>query len=242
MRKVIYLPVLLVIFTFLIQCKSKQAKEPLINSLTQQEIAQGWRLLFDGKSLTGWHNFNKDTLVGWAVDSGNLVALGQGGDHANDIITNDTFENFELSFEWKTTPEGNSGVFYLAMEDASVEAIYEIAPEYQIIDEAGWSDTLAEWQKAGACYAMYTADTNKILKPVGEYNISKIVVDHGHVEHWLNKVKVVEYQLWSPDWEFLKNQGKWKDFPKYGTAHNGHIGLQDHGHRTYFRNLKIRLL
>jgi hypothetical protein len=241
MKKVWYLFSFLVVIALCMQCKPK-ATEVSQNVLTPEEVAQGWKLLFDGQTFNGWRNFGADTLVGWTIDSGNMLALGLGGDHANDIITQDEFENFELSLEWKTSPGGNSGIFFNAVEDTSIKAIYEIAPEYQIVDDLGFPQKLENRQKAAACYAMYVADSTKPLKPVGEYNVSKIVVNNGHVEHWLNGAKVVEYTMWTPEWDSLKMAGKWKDFPLYGIAHKGHIGLQDHGLKTWFRNIKIHTL
>lgn len=226
----------------LIQCRTKPV-EPILNRLSGPEIIEGWKLLFDGQTFNGWRNFKSDTLTGWAVDSGNLVALGLGGDHANDIITKEQFSNFELSLEWKTSQGGNSGIFYNALEDTSVHAIYEIAPEYQIIDEITWDgEPLKEGQKTAACYDMYFPKENKKLMPVGTYNLSKIVVRDGHVEHWLNNELVVAYDLWTPEWDSLISVRKWKDYPLYGTAKKGHIGLQDHGKKTWFRNIKIRKL
>src|SRR5512145_2735034 len=107
-----------------LQCKPKENTVPEANQLSAAEISEGWELLFDGVSFNGWRNFNSDTLVGWVVDSGNLLALGQGGDHANDIITTREFENFELSLEWKTSIGGNSGIFFNAIEDTAIQAIY----------------------------------------------------------------------------------------------------------------------
>jgi hypothetical protein len=243
MNKLMYFFSVIVIAIMLIQCKPIKTPRTEINFLTEEEISQGWQLLFDGESIEGWRNFGNDTLVGWTIDSGNLLALGLGGDYANDIITKKQFQNFELSLEWKTSIGGNSGIFFNAIEDTAIEAIYEIAPEYQIIDEVSWDgDALTEGQKAAACYDMYIASPHKKLMPVGEYNLSKIIVSNGHVEHWLNGDKVVEYQMWTPEWDSLKSVRKWKDFPLYGTARQGHIGLQDHGKKTWFRNIKIRLI
>lgn len=225
---------------FMLQCRPKPV-EPIFNRLSGPEIIDGWKLLFDGKTFTGWRNFGSDTIVGWSIDSGNLVALGLGGDHANDIITEEQFSNFELSVEWKTSHGGNSGIFYNALEDTSISAIYEIAPEYQIIDEVTWDgEPLTPGQKTASCYDMYFSSDNKKLKPVGEYNVSKIVVHNGHVEHWLNGELAVAYDLWTPQWDSLKSVRKWKDYPIFGTAQEGHIGLQDHGKKTWFRNIKIR--
>lgn len=240
MKKISFLLSALVIFT-LMQCKPK-TEQPTSNFLTREEIDGGWKLLFDGATFNGWRNFGGDSVIGWTVDSGAMLALGQGGDHANDIITRDEFENFELSLDWKTSTGGNSGIFFNAVEDTAVEAIYQIAPEYQIIDEVTWGDSLTEGQKAAGCYDMYYAKQDKKLMPVGEWNNSKIVVNNGHVEHWLNGDMVVEYQMWTPEWDSLKSVRKWKDYPLYGTAHKGHIGLQDHGKKTWFRNIKIKTL
>jgi len=243
MKKMLYFSLFISLIALCMQCKPK-ATESTINVLTPEEISQGWKLLFDGTTFNGWRNFGKDSLVGWTIDSNNMLALGLGGDHANDIITLDEYENFELSLEWKTSQGGNSGIFFNAVEDTAVEAIYEIAPEYQLVDEVSWDgdETLTDLQTTAACYAMYVASPTKVLKPIGEYNISKIVVNNGLVEHWLNGDKVLEYQMWTPEWDSLKVAGKWKDYPLYGTAHKGHVGLQDHGKKTWFRNIKIRTL
>lgn len=209
---------------------------------TSAGASESWISLFDGKTLAGWRNFNSDTLQGWTVENGCLVALGTGGDHAFDIICTDTFSHFELVVEWKVDPQANSGIFYYAQEMPGVKAIYEIAPEYQLIDEAGWEGTLKEWQKTGAAYAMYVPTVSKSLKPQGEFNSTRIVAKNGHIEHWLNGTKLLEYQMWSEDWAAKKASGKWDNAPLYGTTHSGHIGLQDHGNRTYFKTVKIKRL
>ena len=242
MKKQIFFLTVLVIMAICLQCKPK-TEQPSSNFLTEEEVNQGWKLLFDGETFNGWRNFGKDTLVGWVIDSNSLLALGEGGDYANDIITEEQFENFELSLDWKTSKSGNSGIFFNAVEDTAVKAIYEIAPEYQLVDEVTWEgDSLTEGQKTAACYDMYYASKDKELKPVGEWNNSKIIVNNGRVEHWLNGDKVVEYQMWTPAWDSLKSERKWKDYPLFGTAQKGHIGLQDHGKKTWFRNIKIRTL
>jgi hypothetical protein len=224
--------------TLLSQCKPKE--EPVANFLTTEEVNQGWKLLFDGKTMDNWRSFGGDTIKDWVIDSGTMLAQGL---ISNDIITKDEFGNFELSLDWKTSVGGNSGIFFNAIEDTAIHGIFEIAPEYQIIDEVSWDgDSLHEGQLAGACYDMYYADRNKKLMPVGEWNTSKIVVNNGHVEHWLNGDKIVEYQMWTPEWDSLKSVRKWKDYPLWGTAHKGHIGLQDHGKKNWFRNIKIRTL
>src|SRR5512145_841793 len=123
MKKFVLMLPALAIIGICMNCKPKTEPQPAVNSLTAEEISKGWKLLFDGNTLNGWRNFGRDTLAGWTVDSGNLLALGEGGDYANDIITLDEFENFELSLEWKTSVGGNSGIFFNASEDTAVKAI-----------------------------------------------------------------------------------------------------------------------
>jgi len=220
-------------------CNNQNRDVLSINQLSDEEIKGGWELLFDGKSMNEWRNFNGDSLIGWSIEDGCMVALGEGGDHANDIITKSIYKNFILSIEWKVTEKANSGIFYHALED-SVKAIYEIAPEYQVLDDPAWEGEVNATQKAGANYAMHAPDLSvKKLAPRDSFNHTQIVVKDSMVEHWLNGEKVVSYKLWSAEWDSLKNAGKWKDFPKYGMAKEGHIGLQDHGNKTYYRNIKI---
>jgi hypothetical protein len=194
--------------------------------------------MFDGKTLDGWRNFREDTITGWIVEDGTLKALGLGSDLTGDIVSEKQYINFELTLDWKIAPQGNSGILYLVLED-TFKTVYSTGPEYQLIDDASFPEPLEEWQKTGANYAMHVA-VNKELKPAGEWNTAKILVDEGHVEHWLNGSKVVEYDLWTEEWKALVAAGKWKDYPGYGSARTGHIALQDHGSIAWFRNIKIR--
>ncbi len=200
--------------------------------------------LFDGQTLQGWHGFNKTgEITNWMVEDGAMVCLGAAeGDIGGDIVSDAEYENFELTWEWKVTPGGNSGVMYHVVEDPKYKAPYETGPEYQMIDDVGFPEKLEEWQKTAADYAMYTPNDKKKVMPVGEWNTSKIVFDKGHVEHWLNGEKVIEFTAWDDAWTKLKTEGKWKDFPDYGSAKKGRIALQDHGNKVYFRNIMIREL
>ena len=216
-----------------------QDKEPVINELTQKEIDQGWTLLFDGISTAGWRGFKQDgTGKGWNVINGNLVTLGKGGDLGGDIITVDQFEDFELYLEWAISDAGNSGIFFHVLE-YDYPTIYATGPEYQLLDDLGYPDKLEDWQLTGANYAMHVA-YNKVLMHVGEFNSSRIVVKDHIVQHWLNGNLVLEYELWTRDWKERVSESKWKDYPGYGLARAGHIGLQDHGSMVKFRNIKIR--
>ena len=219
------------------------------NVLTQAEKAAGWELLFDGKTLNGWRDYNGTEVTGhWVVENGTLAALGTGADEFGYIVYDKPYENFELLFDWKISPAGNSGVFYHVVERPQYSVPYVTGPEYQVVDNDGfpndgWPYALEDWQMAGADYAMYPADPDKLnLKPVGEWNHSKIVFDNGHVEHWLNGEKIVEFQAWSDEWFELKNSGKWEGAPEYGLAHKGLFSLQDHGDRAWYRNMKVREL
>lgn len=225
-------------------CTSQNVKKARVNTLTKKEIKQGWQLLFDGKTLNGWKGYNhNDCGARWTVQNGDLVCLGEGGGMGYDIITTKKFSSFELSLDWKISPQGNSGIFYHVVEDPAFSNPYECSPEYQLIDDLGWPDKLEEWQKTGADYAMTVPNTaDKKLNPVGEWNTSKIVFNNGHVEHWLNGVKILEFTAWNDDWNTKRTEGKWKDYPAYGKAREGSIGLQNHGSMIWFRNIKIRPL
>ncbi len=204
-----------------------------------------WKKLFDGKTLNGWHGYNKGNkpVKNWVVIDNALVCQGASKDDTGgDIVTDDQYENFELQWEWKVDKGSNSGVMYHVVEDPKYKAPYYTGPEYQIIDDVYFPGKLEEWQQAGADYAMHRAGPNKKLKPVGEWNLSKIIFNRGHVEHWLNGEKILEFEAWTDDWKNKKETGKWKDFPDYGKAKKGHLALQDHGNKAYYKNIKIREL
>ena len=200
--------------------------------------------LFDGTSLNGWHAFNKTGEVkNWTIEEGAMVCLGAAkGDSGGDIVSDKEYGNFELSWDWKITKGGNSGVIYHVVENAKYKAPWETGPEYQMIDDNGWETKLEDWQKTGADYAMAEPNNLKIAKPIGEWNSSKIIFNNGHVEHWLNGEKVVEFQTSDDVWKKKVAEGKWKDYPDYGVATKGRIALQDHGHKAYFKNIMIREL
>jgi len=213
------------------------------NVLSRAEQDDGWELLFDGQSLDNWKNYNSDETSGWIVEEGSLSAAGDGSDGSGYIITRKQYANFDLVFDWKIAPGGNSGVMYHVIESPSFSTPYLTGPEYQLIDDVGFPEKLEDWQKAGADYAMYLPDTaRKKLNPAGEWNSSRIVFDNGHVEHWLNGEKILEFEAWTPEWFELKNSGKWENAPEYGLSSVGYISLQDHGSKVWFRNMKIKEL
>ena len=205
---------------------------------------KGWISLFDGKSLDGWHHFNNTKEIkNWKIENGSLVCLGaKGPSGSGDIISNRSFRNFELRWEWKVDKGSNSGVFYHIVEDPKYKRAIETSPEYQIIDDVNFPAKLEESQKAGADYAMYSPGDNKILKPIGEWNSSRIIFNNGRVEHWLNGIRIVKFKAWTKSWHKLRSEGKWKEYPDYGLSPEGKIGLQDHGNKAYFKNIQIREL
>ena len=220
------------------------ACQPTHNVLSRAEKAAGWELLFDGQTLNGWRDYNGSGLTApWVVEDGTLAALGKGDDGNGYIVTDKQYENFELAFDWKISKGGNSGVLYHVVERPQFKVPYVTGPEFQVIDNVGYPGQLEDWQMACADYAMHIADPAKTkLKAAGEWNTSKIVFDNGHVEHWLNGEKVVEFEAWTNDWFQRKNSGKWESAPEYGLAHKGVFSLQDHGDRSWYRNIKVREL
>ena len=216
------------------------------NKLTDKEKAAGWKLLFDGKSLEGWHGYNGQSTKSWMVENCTLKSVGTEGNYGSDLradlVTEKEYENFEISIDWKTSKGGNSGIIYAVVEDPKYKAAWMTGPEYQFIDDVGFPQKLEDWQMAGANYAMHLPNDQKQLKPVGEWNNTRIVVNGKHVEHWLNGKKILEFERWTDEWNKLRDSGKWKEAPDYGKAKSGRIALQDHGSVFWFRNIKIREL
>jgi hypothetical protein len=209
---------------------------PPINTLTDGEREAGWELLFDGQTIAGWRGYMMDAMPeGWEVIDGELTRTGPG----RDIITTEQFENFDLTLEWKVNWGGNSGIFYRAAEGP--EQIYMGAPEMQALDNENHADGESALTSAGANYGLHPAPRG-LARFAGEWNFVRIVVSGDRVEHWMNGVRIVSYEFGSPDWEARVAASKFNEWPEYGRASTGHIGLQDHGDRASFRNIKIRRL
>jgi hypothetical protein len=218
----------------------RAADEAAPNTLTDKEKADGWKLLFDGKTTDGWHAYRgKEVGDRWKVIDGALVVSPKNGKNGGDIVTNDDYDNFDLTFEWKVTEGANSGVMYRVSEEK--DAPYETGPEYQILDNKKHSDGKNPKTSAASCYAVY-APTKDVTKPVGEWNQGRIVVKGNHVEHWLNGEKVVEYDFGSDDWNKRVAASKFRDMDRFGKEKKGHIDLQFHGDEVAYRNIKIKVL
>lgn len=211
----------------------------------ESAVVEEWITLFDGSSTDGWRGFNQNSLPeNWVIEDGALKSLGTGGDIGGDIVYGaQEFDNFELNLEWKIGEGGNSGIFYHVLEGEKYKAPYENAPEYQVLDDIGFPEPLKDWQMAGADYAMHPADPEKkIVKPAGEWNTTRIIFTPEKVEHWLNGQKIVEFKPWTEEWYAKRNDGKWDEYPDYGLAKTGLIGIQDHGSFIWYKNIKIKPL
>jgi hypothetical protein len=210
---------------------------PMTGGLTAEQRAAGWRPLFDGTSTTAWRAYKSQGFpAGWRIVDGILTKTGS----QEDIMTRDQFGSFELAFDWKLSTGGNSGVFYHGTEE--YDHIYWSAPEYQLLDDANHPDGKNRLTSAGAAYALYPSPAG-IVKPANEWNSSLIVIQGARVQHWLNGQKLLEYELWSPDWEAKVKASKFKDYPNYGRAKSGYIGIQgDHDGELSIRNVRIRPL
>lgn len=210
------------------------------NTLTDAERKAGWKLLFDGATTAGWHGYGKsDMPAGWQVVDGALTRVGLAGD----IVTREKFRDFELSIEWKIEPGGNSGIFYRGVEaaDPTKTPLYYSAPEMQVLDDERHADGKSPLTSAGASYGLYPAPRG-VVKPANEWNRARVVVRGNRVEHWLNGTKMVEYELGGADWTARVKKSKFNEWPEYGKAAEGVIGLQDHGDRVAYRRIKIRPL
>jgi alpha-3'-ketoglucosidase len=236
MRHNVLLSLLAVSFTPVVIAAQTASADTMPNKLTPAERAAGWRLLFDGRTTDGWRGFKLNNVPdGWKVVDGALTRAAAAGD----ILTTQKFKNFELDLEWKISEGGNSGIFYRGSEDE--DAIYWTAPEMQVLDDAHHEDGKSRLTSAGADYGLYEAPPG-IVKPAGQWNQVRLIVNGRHVEHWLNGVRMLQYELYSPDWEMKVRDSKFAAHPKYGRNEEGYIGLQDHGDWVAFRNIKIHVL
>ena len=205
-------------------------------SLTAKEKAEGWKLLFDGKSLAGWRAYKSETPPsGWRAVNGELVRDGSGGD----LMTAEQYGDFDLRFEWKVTENGNSGIIYRIA--TTEEFPWQTGPEYQILHNGGHRDGKNPMTSAASNYAV-NPPTRDLTRPVGEWNEGRIVARGNVVEHWLNGQKLVDYEIGSADWEARVKASKFAKLKDYGRIKRGHIALQDHGDVVYYRNLKIKTL
>jgi hypothetical protein len=226
------------------------------NTLTPDERAAGWRLLFDGKTLNGWRGLGYDSVPSahWRVVNGSIEKIASGnvakiadGQPATggDLMTLDTFHDFELSFQWNVTPGANSGVKYNVSEEFSLAHASNHAAlgfEYQVLDDSLSDDNKVPSHRAGSLYDLIPPNGAKKLMPVGQWNTSRILFQGRHGVHWLNGEKIVEFYLGTPRMDSLLARSKYHTIPGFGDRRDGHIILQDHGDQVFYRDIKIREL
>jgi hypothetical protein len=226
------------------------------NHLTADEQSHGWKLLFDGQTTKGWRGMKGTPFPSqtWMIEGGAIRT--QEDESGGDLISEEKFDNFELLVEWKISPGGNSGIKYLVQEEwlsphfqpdlperqKRNQWLSAVGPEFQVYDDErmgrrpGW-----EKSSTGAFYLLHSPE-NKKVNPPGEWNLARIVVRGNHVEHWLNGVKLLEYEMGSPELLALVEQTKFRKVPGFGIKGPGYIVLQHHGSLAWFRNIKIREL
>ena len=208
----------------------------------------GWVSLFDGKTLTGWHNYGKTTIGNaWKAEDGMLYLDNEQKEgwqtkSGGDIVTDEEYENFHLKLDWKISANGNSGIIFYVHEDPKkYEYVWITGPEMQVLDNAGHPDAKIPKHRAGDLYDLI-ACSKETVKPAGEWNHAEIISNNGKLQLFLNGTNVVSTTLWDDNWKQLIAGSKFKDMPDFGTYRKGHISLQDHGNTVWFRNIKIKRL
>lgn len=213
------------------------------NTLSPEEEAAGWTLLFDGDSTGGFRGFRQDVFPakGWAVETtdGSPAIKHVAGQGGGDIVTREQYGDFEFACEWKVAPGGNSGIMYRVLE--AEDASYRTGPEMQVLDNAGHADGKNPKTSAGALYGL-VACQHDLIRPAGEWNSVRIVARGHHIEHWVNGFKAVEYSVTEPGWTQMLKGTKFESWPRFGRETSGHIALQDHGDDVWYRNIKVRPL
>ncbi len=216
--------------------QSGKADSTIQKVQTQEAIS-----LFNGKNMDGWHTFNKDSADPcWHAENGVLTLdpdLGGGGT----LITDNTYENFILTLDWKISPEGNSGILVNVIEDLKYDHAYLTAPEMQVLDNKDAEDNKDSTHLAGSLYDMIACNPDNV-NPAGEWNKVKIKQNNGDLTFWINEHKVANVQIGSQEWKERIADSKFSGVADFGKSKKGHIGLQDHGHKVSYKNIKIQVL
>lgn len=229
--------------------EKQETEEAAMDTQPQDENEEGFVMLFDGESFDGWRGYNQETFpaAGWIIEDGTLkvqgAGMGEAGGQGGDIIYDQKFLNFHLKLEWKVSPGGNSGIFYLGQEIEG-EPIWKSAPEMQILDNERHLDAnlgVDGNRKAGSLYDLIPAKPQN-AKPAGEWNLAEVMVYRGTVVHRQNGDVVLEYHLGTSDWEKKVAESKFSEYPWFGKFEPGYISLQDHGDDVWFRNIRIKEL
>jgi hypothetical protein len=228
----------------LVSCSTTK-QSTMQSSDSNSAAGDGWISLFDGKTTAGWHTYNK-TGIGnaWKVEDGTLhldaSAKKTQSATGGDIVTDEEFENFHLKYDWKISPNGNSGVIFYSKEDPQYSAMWHTGPEMQVLDNNGHPDAKITKHRSGDLYDLITS--KEAVKPVGEWNTAEIVANNGKLEFYLNGQQTLSTTMWDDNWRNMIAASKFKDMPAFGTIKKGRIGLQDHGDDVWFRNIQIKRL
>ncbi len=215
------------------------------NSLTTKEKSDGWKLLFDGKTTNGWHTYNKNSVTkNWQVTDGALVMNPIPDDKENrgDLITDNSFENYEFSTEWRISEGGNSGIIFDVKEDPQFRNTYNTGAEMQVLDNVKADDNKKGNHLAGLLYDLSGTPELSKPKPVGDWNEARIIQKDGHLTFYFNGVKTLDIQQGGDEWKNMVSGSKFKTWPNFMLSPSGKIAFQDHGHEVAFRNVKIRML
>ena len=225
--------------------QSNNANDAMLNKLTPAEIKKGWKLLFDGSTLTGWKTYNRsDMATSWGVKDGAIfldAKKGRSDVAKGDLVTLEDYDDFEFSVEWKISDCGNSGIMYRIVEDPKYKQPYLTGPEMQVLDNKCHPDAKIITHRSGDFYDVMASKTENV-KPAGEWNSVKIIMKGYKLEQWQNGVRQIKLTLGSDEINAIVEKSKWKNQKDWGKALIGKIGLQDHGDAVWFRNIKIRSL
>ena len=225
--------------------QSNNANDAMLNKLTPAEIKKGWKLLFDGSTLTGWKTYNRtDMATSWGVRDGAIfldAKKGRSDVAKGDLVTLEDYDDFEFTAEWKISECGNSGVMYRIVEDPKYKQPYLTGPEMQVLDNKCHPDAKIITHRSGDFYDVMASKTENV-KPAGEWNSIRIIMKGYKLEQWQNGVRQIKLTLGSDEINAIVEKSKWKNQKDWGKALIGKIGLQDHGDAVWFRNIKIRSL
>ncbi|MFN5577045.1 MAG: DUF1080 domain-containing protein [Bacteroidota bacterium] len=225
--------------------QSNNANDAMLNKLTPAEIKKGWKLLFDGSTLTGWKTYNRtDMATSWGVKDGAIfldAKKGRSDVAKGDLVTLEDYDDFEFSVEWKISDCGNSGIMYRIVEDPKYKQPYLTGPEMQVLDNKCHPDAKIITHRSGDFYDVMASKTENV-KPAGEWNSVRIIMKGYKLEQWQNGVRQIKLTLGSDEINAIVEKSKWKNQKDWGKALIGKIGLQDHGDAVWFRNIKIRSL
>jgi hypothetical protein len=227
----------------LFSCKQEKKEEPKDMESVQEKPSSGeWISLFDGKTLSGWRNFKSQEVgAAWKVVDGTIMLDKSTGAKGGDLITNDEYENYELSIEWKIDSCGNSGIIFNVVEEEKYNEVWNTGPEMQVLDNTCHPDAKIIKHRAGDLYDLISCSTETV-KPAGEWNEARIISNNAKYEFFLNGTNVVNFTMHTPEWDQMIANSKFKDMADFGKATKGHIALQDHGDKVWFRNIKIRVI